>query len=104
MENFIRSLPNAVGNFIRRTYSVMLYNKFIFAIVNVDNKPAIIINSRIYFPTNLQYHFSSNNVRALLAYKDDKMWIVEERTCCGQITCQVGFKNPPTLTWHNFIT
>ena len=109
MEKFIRSLPNVYGHFVRRVYSVIfsLQYKSIFAVANIDNKPAILISNekarKVYFPKNLQYHFSSNSVHALLAYKDDYMWITEERTHHGETICHVGFDNPPNLTWHKFI-
>lgn len=85
-----------------------LQHKSIFAIANINDRPAILISneeySKVYFPKNLQYHFSSNNTRAVLAYKDDKIWICEERSYRGQTICQVGFDNPPNLTWQKFIT
>lgn len=109
MEKFIRSLTKPIGCFIRRTYSVIfsLQYKAIFSIVNVDNKPAILITteheSKVYYPTNLYYHFSSNDSRALLAYKDDKIWISEERFRNGQTICQAGLEVPPKIPWQKFI-
>lgn len=109
MDKFIRSLPNTVGYFIRRTYCVMLSLQYrsIFAVANVDNKPAIIISTekeqKVYFPTNLHYHFSSDCNHALLAYKDDKIWFYEEKFRNGQTICQVGLGVPPKIPWQKFI-
>lgn len=83
------------------------YNS-IFTVANINNQPAIIITndqcSKVYFPTNLHCYFGSTNCQSLLAYKDNKMWIYEERQYCGQTVCQVGFDNPPNLAWKKFIT
>lgn len=109
MEKFIRSLTKPVGCFVKRTYSVMLALQYraIFSIANIDDKPAILISTehelKVYYPTNLYYHFSSDNNRALLAYKDDKMWISEERFRNGNTICQVGLGVPPKIPWQKFI-
>ena len=110
MDEFIRSLSRPIGCFIRRTYSVMLpsYYRAAFSIVNIDNNPAILISTeqsvKIYYPTNLYYHFSSTPYKATLAYKDDKLWICEERYSDGQTICQVGLGVPPNLAWQKFKT
>lgn len=108
MEKFIRSLIKPIDCFVRRTYSVIISLQYraIFSIVNIDNKPAILISTeqelKVYYPTNLCYYFSSNDSRALLAYKDDKIWISEERFRNGQIICQVGLGAPPKISWQKF--
>lgn len=109
MDKFIRLLPSAADYFVRRTYCVMLslQHKCIFAVVNINNKPAIVITSekeqKVYFPTNLYYHFSSDCSHALLAYKDDKMWFYEEKFRNGPTICRAGLEVPPKIPWQKFI-
>lgn len=109
MEEFIRSLARPIGCFVKRTYSVMfsLEYKSIFAIANVEDQPALLISNekeqKVYFLKNPQYHFSSNSDKALLAYKDDNIWILEERYRNGRTICQVGLGNPPKIPWIKFI-
>lgn len=77
------------------------------AIVNISNKPAILISDenyrKVYFPDNLQYSFTSDDTVSLLAYKDSRVWVYEKRTFKGQTTCRLGFGKPPNLTWQPFI-
>lgn len=109
MDNFIRSLRPSVGFFVRRIYSTIVLSQYksVFAIANVDNKPAILISTKdwqkIYFPKNLHYHFSSDPTGALLAYKDDRLWLFEERYSNGQLRSQMGFGVPPKIPWQKFI-
>lgn len=109
MDKFIRSLTNPAGCFVRRTYSVILSLQYraIFSVANIDNKPAILISTehelKVYYPTNLYYHFSSDSNHALLAYKDDKMWISEEKFHNGPTICQVGLGVSPKIPWQKFI-
>lgn len=109
MQDFIRLLPDSANYFVRRIYTVMAFVEYrvIIAVANISNKPAILISNekhtKVYFPTNLQYSFTSNENVSLLAYKDDRMWFYEKRTFRGQTTCQLGFGKPPNLSWQSFI-